>query len=109
MAPEVGEGRPLQSGAVGIAAETEYEVGTAVRLMAQKGIAALRVSRLRDPEIMAAVAVPAVYEPHLAAAIAGMSLAEPAIAALKKLARHGILDDREWAHLHDVLDAFATP
>ena len=73
-------------------AETEREVGAAVRLMAHKGIAALRVSRPWDPEIMAAVAVLTVYEPHLAAAAAGMGLAEPGIAALKKLARRAVLD-----------------
>jgi hypothetical protein len=88
-------------------AEAEHEVAEAVRLLARKGIAAVRVTWHRDPEIMAAVAVLGLYEPQLLGAVAAYKLGPHAIAALKKLARRHGLDDREWGHIHDVLDAFA--
>jgi hypothetical protein len=36
-------------------------------------------------------------------------MGKPGLGALVKLARRRGLDDREWAHLHDVLDAFSAP
>jgi hypothetical protein len=89
-------------------AEAEHEIAAAGRLLARKGIAAVRVTWQRDPEIMAAVAVLGVYEPQLIGAVAAYKLTPPAVSAIKKLARKHVLDDREWAHMHDALDAFAT-
>jgi hypothetical protein len=90
-------------------AEAEKEVSAAMRLLAGKGIGAVRTAWQRDPEIMAALAVLGVYERQLVAGVAAFRMGKPGLGALVKLARRGGLDDREWAHLHDVLDAFSAP
>jgi hypothetical protein len=87
--------------------EQEREVVAAVRLLSTKGIAAVRTAWHKDPEILAALAVLCVYEPQLLAVVAAWEVGVPGIRALAKLAYRRGLDDREWAHLHDVLDAFA--
>jgi hypothetical protein len=90
-------------------AEAEREVAAAIRLLAHKGISAVRTAWQRDPEIMAGLAVLGVYEQQLIAGLAAFRMGKPGLGALVKLARRRGLDDREWAHLHDVLDAFSAP
>jgi hypothetical protein len=51
-------------------AEAEREVAAAIRLLAHKGISAVRTAWQRDPEIMAGLAVLGVYEQQLMAGLA---------------------------------------
>jgi hypothetical protein len=91
----------------GFVVEHEKEIVAAVALLSRKGIAAVRTAWHKDPEIMAALAVLGVYEPHLLGVVAAYKVGKPGVTALAKLTCKRGLDDREWAHLHDVLDAFA--
>jgi hypothetical protein len=92
----------------GFVVEQEREIVAAVRLLSGKGIAAVRTAWYTDPEIRGALAVLGVYEHQLRAVVAAHKVGKPGISALAKLTSKRGLDDREWAQLHDVLDAFAV-